>query len=160
MKGKRTDLGDSHCGIARSLQVVGDWWTLLIVRDAFKGKVRFGEFQKSLGLAKNILSTRLKKLVDHGVFRIQPDPDAPASHRYLLTPKGEKLGITLVALWQWGEEHCFAPGELDYQLVDQSSAEPIAALHLATTGRKSVEAHGFRVGRKPGTRVGPQSHLP
>src|SRR3546814_2339992 len=71
MKGKRTDLGNADCGIARSLQIIGDWWSLLIVREAFQGKTRFGEFQKSIGLAKNILSSRLKKLVAEGIFRIE-----------------------------------------------------------------------------------------
>src|SRR3546814_5444820 len=71
MKGKRTNLGNADCGIARSLEVVGDWWSLLIAREAFKGRERFGEFQKAIGLAKNILSARLKKLVEHDIFRIE-----------------------------------------------------------------------------------------
>ncbi len=147
MKGKRVDLGDNPCGIARSLQVVGEWWSLLIVREAFKGKERFGEFQKSLGLAKNILSTRLKKLVDEGVFRIADDPGSPTSHRYVLTPKGEKLGIVLVALWQWGEAHCLGPGELGYGLVDKDSGQPIAPLKLATTSGLPLGPSDFRVVR-------------
>src|SRR6187399_611676 len=102
MKGKRTDLSSASCAIARTLQIIGDWWSLLIVRDAFKGQQRFGEFHKSLGLAKNILSSRLKKLVEAGIFRIEPDPESSLSHRYVLTPKGEQLCVVLVALWQWG----------------------------------------------------------
>jgi len=147
VKGKRVDLGDSPCGIARSLQVVGEWWSLLIIREAFKGKERFGEFQKSLGLAKNILSTRLKKLVDEGVFRIEDDPGSATSHRYVLTPKGEKLGVVLVALWQWGEEHCLGPGELGYGLVDKESGQPIERLKLTTTSGLSLGPRDFRVAR-------------
>lgn len=147
MKGKRTNLGDSRCGIARSLQIVGDWWTLLIVRDAFNGKERFGEFQKSLGLAKNILSARLKKLVDEGVFRLEVEPASAASHRYLLTPKGEKLGIVLVALWQWGEDHCFQAGELDYQLVDTASGKPLEKLRLSAEHQRPLGPRDFRVAK-------------
>jgi DNA-binding HxlR family transcriptional regulator len=145
MKGKRTNLEDSPCGIARSLQIVGDWWTLLIVRDAFKGAERFGEFQKSLGLAKNILSTRLKKLVEERIFRIEAEPGSATGHRYLLTPKGEKLGVVLVALWQWGEEHCFKPGELDYQLVDPASGKPLEKLRLAAEHQYPLGPRDFRV---------------
>src|SRR5512142_2587885 len=97
----------AQCGIARALQVIGDWWSLLIVREAFHGRARFGEFQKSLGLAKNILSARLKKLVDAQIFSIEPDANSSLTHRYVLTPRGEALYPILVALWQWGEENCF-----------------------------------------------------
>ena len=71
MKGRRTDLSRTPCATSRALEIVGDWWSLLIVRDALLGLQRFGEFQKSIGLAKNILSSRLKKLVDDGVLRVE-----------------------------------------------------------------------------------------
>ncbi len=103
MKGKRTDLSTAHCAIARSLEIVGDWWSLLIIRDAFRGHERFSEFQKNLGLAKNILSARLKKLVDAGIFSIEADPDSALSHRYVLTPKVNR-STRPRSLWQWGEE--------------------------------------------------------
>jgi DNA-binding HxlR family transcriptional regulator len=136
MKGKRTDLRQANCGVARALQIIGDWWSLLIVRDAFKGTQRFSEFQRSLGLAKNILSSRLKKLVDEGIFTVEPDRDSASSHRYVLTPKGEQLYVILIALWQWGEEHCFGPGELDIELVEKLEGQPIARLQpLSQEGR-------------------------
>ncbi len=128
MKGKRADLGQANCGIARALQIIGDWWSLLIVRDAFKGTQRFGEFQRNLKLAKNILSSRLKKLVDDGIFVIQPDPNSALSHRYVLTPKGEQLHVVLIALWQWGAEFSFEPGELGIEMVDKLEGQPIARL--------------------------------
>ena len=67
---KRTSLQDAECPVARSLDAIGDWWSLLIVRDAFDGIRRFGEFQRNLGMAKNILATRLRTLVEHGVFEV------------------------------------------------------------------------------------------
>lgn len=150
MKGKRTDLGNSRCGIARALEVVGDWWTLLIVRDAFAGRRRFSEFQRSLGLARNILSVRLRKLVDEGIFVIEPDPGSAQSHLYLLTPKGQQLGVILVALWQWGEEHCFAPGELDYRIVDSLDRQPLAKLQLASQDGRLLGPQDFRVESRHG----------
>jgi DNA-binding HxlR family transcriptional regulator len=73
---KRTRLEESTCPVARSLDIIGDWWSLLIVRDALRGVKRFGEFQKSLGIAKNMLTARLKLLVDEGILRFSPPPTA------------------------------------------------------------------------------------
>nr|WP_306914958.1 helix-turn-helix domain-containing protein [Rhizobium mesoamericanum] len=137
MKGKRTNLESSSCGIARSLDAIGDWWSLLIVREAFKGHQRFGEFQKSLGAAKNILAARLKKLVQEGIFRIEPDLDSRLSHLYVLTPKGKQLATVLVALWQWGEENCCEPGELKTTFADRVTGLPIPRLEVrASDGRE------------------------
>ena len=97
---KRHSLCESPCPIARSLDVIGDWWSLLIVRDAFSGKRRFSEFQESLGLAKNILCARLQKLVSHGVLKTAPASDGSAYQEYQLTDKGRDLYVVLVALRQ------------------------------------------------------------
>src|SRR5580700_10836952 len=80
---KRKCFDNSTCPIARTLDVIGDWWSLLIVRDAFLGKRRFCEFQKSLGLAKNILCVRLQKLVSHGVLTTGPASDGSAYQEYI-----------------------------------------------------------------------------
>ncbi|HHV68329.1 MAG TPA: helix-turn-helix transcriptional regulator [Ochrobactrum intermedium] len=148
MKGKRTDLGQANCGVARALQIIGDWWSLLIVRDAFRGAQRFSEFQRSLGLAKNILSSRLKKLVDDGIFVIEPDPDSALSHRYVLTPKGEQLHVILIALWQWGEAHCFGPGELGIEMVDKLEGQPLALLEPFSLGGRTVGPRDFHLAPK------------
>lgn len=76
---KRKSLEDAQCPVARTLDVIGDWWSLLIVRDAFDGVRRFSEFQKGLGMAKNILSTRLRTLVAHGVLETVPASDGSAT---------------------------------------------------------------------------------
>src|SRR5438270_1507589 len=104
---KRKSLCTEKCPIARTLDVIGDWWSLLIVRDAFLGKRRFGEFQKSLGLAKNILSSRLRKLVSHGILEAVPASDGSAYQEYTLTDKGRSLHIVLDALRQWGASCLF-----------------------------------------------------
>ena len=93
-----------ECPIARSLDAIGDWWSLLIIRDALLGRRRFGEFQKSLGLAKNILAARLRTLVDQGILTTAPASDGSAYQEYVLTPKGRGVFPILVALRQWSEE--------------------------------------------------------
>src|SRR6202035_498596 len=98
---KRKSLDTAKCPIARALDVIGDWWSLLIVRDAFLGKRRVSEFQKSVGLAKNILCVRLQKLVSHGVLTTGPASDGSAYQQYRLTELSRSLYLFLVALRHW-----------------------------------------------------------
>src|SRR3981081_1497072 len=100
---QRKSMKAAACPMARTLDLVGEWWSLLILRDAFAGKRRFSEFQRNLGLAKNILSDRLRKLVDNKILKVVPASDGSAFHEYVLTEKGESLFTILVALRQWGE---------------------------------------------------------
>src|SRR5258706_6046616 len=88
---KRTSLEQAECPVARSLDALGDWWSLLIIRDAMLGISRFGEFQKNIGLAKNILAVRLRTLVDQGILKTPPASDASAYQEYVLTPKGRRV---------------------------------------------------------------------
>ena len=134
---KRTRLEESTCPVARSLDIIGDWWSLLIVRDALRGIKRFGEFQKSLGIAKNMLTTRLKLLVDEGILRLQPASDGSAWQEYVLTEKGRALQTVLVALSQWGNEFLFAENECGTVLVDSEQRKPQRKLALiADDGRE------------------------
>lgn len=127
---KRKSMNDSACPIARTLDVVGDWWSLLIVRDAMMGARRFSEFQKNLGVAKNILSARLKVLAAQGILEAKPAADGGAHQDYLLTPKGRGLFPVLVALRQWGEEHSFKRKENYARLVDRQSRKPVQKLQI------------------------------
>ena len=132
---KRVSHKDSMCGVARPLDAIGDWWSLLIVRDAFDGSRRFGEFQKSLGLAKNILSARLRNLLAHGIMETVPAADGPYQE-YVLTEKGRGLFPLLVALRQWGEDFFFTPDEAHVLLVDKKAGLPVRRLELrAQDGR-------------------------
>src|SRR6266478_1218302 len=112
------------CPVARSLDTIGEWWSLLIVRDALSGIRRFSDFQKSLGLAKNILSARLKKLVACGIMEQVPASDGSAYQEYALTPKGRELFPVIVALRQWGEGYLFARGEKRFQVLDKRTRKP------------------------------------
>jgi DNA-binding HxlR family transcriptional regulator len=150
MKGKKTDLGTRACAIARSLSVIGDWWSLLIIRDALSGARRFGEFHKKLGLAKNILSARLRKLVEEGILETAPASDGSAYSEYLLTEKGEQLYLVLVALWQWGEKYSFAPGEQQVLMVDNKKHQEMAPLELRTIDGRRIGPRDY-TSRKIGT---------
>jgi DNA-binding HxlR family transcriptional regulator len=100
---ERASFEDMHCSVAQCLEVVGEWWSLLIVRDAFLGVRRFDDFQARLGISRNILNQRLKTLVDHGVFERVPYQDKPPRSEYLLTDKGRDLWHVLTAIRQWGD---------------------------------------------------------
>ncbi len=126
----RTRFDDSDCPVARSVDAIGDWWSLLIVRDAFDGSRRFGEFQRSLGVAKNILATRLRTLVDGGVLESVPASDGSAYREYVLTAKGKALFPVIVALRQWGERNFFAPDEPHSQLVDRRQGQRLRPLEV------------------------------
>jgi DNA-binding HxlR family transcriptional regulator len=93
------------CSIARSLDLVGDRWTLLIVRDLGLGLNRFDQFQESLGIATNVLTDRLNRLVDDGILERVRYSDRPERFEYRLTTKGEELGLVLLALMQWGDRY-------------------------------------------------------
>ncbi|MFD7876785.1 winged helix-turn-helix transcriptional regulator [Streptomyces sp. NPDC059766] len=146
---RKTDLSGATCPIARSLSDIGDWWSLLIVRDALAGMTRFGEFQRSLGCAKNILSARLAKLVERGVLTLAPASDGSAYSEYRLTEKGKALRVPLVALRQWGEEFLFEPDEERLGLVDKRDGLPVAALELRAQDGRSLGPDDVQVGTSP-----------
>ena len=93
------------CSIARGLEVIGDRWTLLVVRDAFLGLKRFQEFEEELGIPKKVLTDRLQRLVDDGIFEKRLYQERPERHEYVLTAKGRGLWRVLAQLMLWGDEH-------------------------------------------------------
>lgn len=135
---KRKSFEHESCPVARSLEAAGDAWSMLVVRDAFAGKRRFGEFVESLGIAKNILTVRLRKLVGLGVLE-QVAVEGSPYHEYNLTEKGRGLFLVLVALGQWG---C---GEASgFRLVDTKKGERVR-LELRTEGGKKVGLDDVRL---------------
>ena len=149
---KRTSLADADCPIARALDVIGDWWSLLIVRDALLGRRRFGEFQESLGLAKNILTTRLRTLVDRGILRMAPASDGSAYQEYVPTPKGRGIFPILVALRQWSEEFDEHPEEIATLLVDRDSGRPVKKLELRASDGRLLSASDTTLKARPPAR--------
>lgn len=100
---RRTSFAQFDCSIAQALEIVGDWWTLLILRDAFQGVRRFEEFQRDLGIARNVLTDRLNRLVEHGILERRPYQTQPPRSEYRLTEKGLDLYPVLISLMQWGD---------------------------------------------------------
>jgi len=125
-----TALSSAPCPVARTVDLIGDRWSLLIVRDAFDGMRRFSDFQRSLGVAKNILTDRLYGLVEAGILAREDAPDGSAYQHYVLTPQGQSLFPVVVALRQWGEQHLFAPGEPHSTLIDRRTGKPLPPMKV------------------------------
>ena len=136
---KRKPLDDADCPIARALDAVGDWWSLLIVRDAMLGARRFGAFQESLAISRNILTQRLRALVEHGVLQLTPASDGGAFMEYTLTQKGRDLFPVIVALRQWGEKHLFGREVCPTQLVDRGGGQPVRPLRVQAQSGRPLE---------------------
>jgi DNA-binding HxlR family transcriptional regulator len=129
--------------VARALDLVGDRWSLLIVRDAMDGVRTFTDFQRSLGVARNILSDRLRRLVAHGILAREIAPSGKRQE-YVLTEAGHDLFTTVLALRQWGERHAFAPGEPHSVLLDDTAAV-VPELQPASHGGQSLTDRNTRV---------------
>ena len=130
------DLSEMQCPIARSLERVGEWWSILILRDAFQGLSRFDDFQKSLGVAPNILTRRLKHLTDQGLFERRLYHQRPARYEYRLTDKGLDFFPVLMTLFSWGSRH-IPEEDLAFLLSDAASGkERQAVLVDARTGEQ------------------------
>jgi DNA-binding HxlR family transcriptional regulator len=127
---KRTRFEKADCPVARSMDAIGDCWSMLIIRDAMLGLRRFSEFQKHLGLAKNILTVRLRGLVANGILKTEPASDGSAYQEYVLTAKGRGVFPVMVALRQWSEDFAFAPDELSNIMVDRRNGRRVRKLEL------------------------------
>lgn len=124
---QRKSFGNMQCPIARSLERVGEWWSILILRDCFHGLKRFDGFEKSLGIAPNMLTKRLNGLVEAGLLERRQYNDRPPRFEYLLTDRGRDFRPVLQALLAWGNKH-FAPEGASVQIVNQETgqiAEPV-----------------------------------
>ncbi len=119
------DYEGQNCSVARALELIGERWTLLIVRDAFFGIRRFEQFQESLGIARNVLADRLARLVEEGIFDRVRYSEHPERFEYRLTQKGRGLNIALTALRQWGDEYLTAKPPV--ALRTRADAKPVVA---------------------------------
>ena len=123
-----TSAPSDTCPVGRAASVMGDRWSLLIVRDVMDGLHRFGDLQRNLGVARNILTDRLRRLVEAGVLATEPVAEGSAYQQYRLTDQGAQLFPLIVALRQWGEAHLFAPDEPHSVLVDAATGQAIAPM--------------------------------
>ncbi|WP_312947364.1 helix-turn-helix domain-containing protein [Agrobacterium sp.] len=135
---KRKSFREAECPVARTLDAIGDWWSLLIIRDAFDGISRFSQFQQNLGIAKGMLTTRLRDLVEAGVLGLAPASDGSAYQEYVLTEKGRRLFLVIVSLRQWGEDHLYQAEEPRSTLVETNTNHPVSRLELSSLSGKKL----------------------
>ena len=145
---KRFD--EMNCGIGRALEAFGDWWTLLIVRDAFFGARRFSEFERSLGIAKNVLSARLQHLVDHGIFERVDIGEEGERFEYRLTAKGDALLTVLTAMREWSDEWVFGRGNEPIVVRDRRSGKRVPKLRLTDADGRALARRDLRAEPGPG----------
>lgn len=145
---KRFD--EMNCGVAQALEAIGDWWTLLIVRDAFFGARRFSEFERSLGIAKNILSARLQRLVEHGIFERIDIGSAGERFEYRLTKKGEALLAVLTALREWSDEWVFGRGNEPLIVRERISGRRIPRLRVTNRDGRPLASRDLLAEPGPG----------
>jgi DNA-binding HxlR family transcriptional regulator len=141
---------NQRCSVASALSEVGEWWTLLILREAFFGTERFTDFQSSLGIARNILTARLNKLVATGILtrRLAPGRGNPCLYR--LTEKGREILPIFIALMQWGDRWINDGGNAPVRIVETATGEEIARLGVRASDGRPLAAREMRVVPGPG----------
>jgi len=138
------------CAIAAALNILGDHWTLLLVREAFYGSTRFGEFQRNTGIAKTLLSDRLFFLEEEGIFRKEDVGERGTRYAYYLTEKGRALETVMVALMQWSNEHVYGKGKEPVLLLDRASGRPVPAFRLRNRKSEPLGSGDFAFRTGPG----------
>jgi DNA-binding HxlR family transcriptional regulator len=125
-----SEYGTDNCSLMRTLEIVGERWTLLVLREALLGRRRFDDFQRSIGCARNVLATRLATLVEHGILRREPyrEPGSRRRDEYRLTEKGRALSTALAALTQWGDRYLADPAGAPIEVVHRECGDPVRAI--------------------------------
>jgi DNA-binding HxlR family transcriptional regulator len=136
------------CPIARSLERIGEWWSILILRDAFRGLTRFDQFQKSLDIAPNILTRRLTKLVDAGLLERRIYCERPPRYEYVLTERGRDFRPVMWALLAWGNRH-FAPEGASTVVINTETGEEADPVLVDRRSGKVMAEPGFRSAPRP-----------
>ena len=145
---RRKSFGNMQCPIARSLERVGEWWSILILRDAFLGLTRFDQFQESLGIAPNILTRRLKTLVEAGLLERRRYSARPPRDEYVLTQAGRDFRPVLWALLAWGNKH-FAPEGASVVIVDSQTGEQADPVVVDRNSGRPLTEPAFRSAAGP-----------
>jgi len=150
---QRTSFEDMNCSVAQCLEVVGEWWSLLIVRDAFLGVRRFDDLQARLGISRNILNQRLTRLVDNGVLERVPYQEHPPRSEYRLTEKGRDLWHVVTAMRQWGDRWA-APEGPRVQTRHASCGHVTEAVPVCSHCGERLDAHSLTAVPGPGAVTG------
>lgn len=139
-----------NCGVAQALEQVGDWWSLLVVRDAFFGATRFAQFEKSLGISKNILADRLHKLVEHGIFEKERLNEPGNRFDYRLTQKGRDLWLVLTAMRLWSDKWVFGREREPLVVRERDSGRRVAALLAVDEDGRPIDPGSLEFAPGPG----------
>jgi DNA-binding HxlR family transcriptional regulator len=146
---ERKSFAGMHCSVAQCLEVVGEWWSMLIIRDAFLGVTRFDQFQARLGISRNILNQRLARLVDEGILDKVVYSEHPPRYDYRLTTKGRDLWPVLTAMRQWGDQYA-APHGPPLQLVHESCGQVSEAVMVCSACGERLAPRDVRAVPGPG----------
>ncbi|MCU1459061.1 MAG: transcriptional regulator, HxlR family [Actinomycetia bacterium] len=155
---QRTSFEDMNCSVAQCLEVVGEWWSLLIVRDAFLGVSRFDDFQARLGISRNVLNQRLARLVEQGVFEKVAYQEHPPRYDYQLTKKGRDLWAVLTMMRQWGDKWA-APDGPPVELMHKACGKHMTVVPTCSECGKPLKSSAVRTVVGPGARD-PEHILP
>ncbi len=144
---KRTRFEDAPCPIARTTDLMGDWWTPMVMREAFLGRRRFDEFQKALSVSRGVLAKRLSRLVDEGLLEKRAYEEHPPRFEYLLTEKGRDFYPVLAAMWRFGEDWLWEEGtESPLQLFDRETGETVAPRVVDERTGEPIDVRQMRLG--------------
>ena len=155
---RRTRFDDATCPIARTSDLIGDWWTPLVMREACSGVRRFEDFQERLAIPRASLAARLDRLVDEGMLRREQYQESPPRSEYRLTRKGAEFYPVLAAMWRWGSDWLFDPADgsegdgsdpLTMQLVDSVSGDEIVPLVIDEHSGRPIDVRRVRLRRRP-----------
>ena len=143
---RRTRFDDAPCPIARATDLMGDWWTPMVMREAFLGRRRFDEFQRALSLSRGVLAQRLARLVEEGLLEKRLYEEKPPRHEYVLTRKGLAFYPVLAAMWRFGEDWLWPDGdETPLQLYDKDSGRPIRPLVIDENSGDAIDVRRVRL---------------
>jgi DNA-binding HxlR family transcriptional regulator len=147
---RRTRFDDWPCPIARVTDLIGDWWTPLVMREAFTGRCKFDEFQSALDAPRAVLTARLKRLCDEGMLDRVQYQTAPPRYEYRLTDKGRAFWDVLAAMWRWGSDWMWPDGELPpVVLKDRDTGRVVRPLVVDEETGEHIELPSLRIGRQP-----------
>jgi DNA-binding HxlR family transcriptional regulator len=148
---RRTRFDDASCPIARTTDLMGDWWTPLVMREAFFGRRRFEEFQSALDAPRAVLTTRLNRLCDEGMLQRVAYQDHPVRHEYRLTDKGRAFWDVLAAMWRWGTDWQWPAGDgPSVVLKDRETGAVVQPVVIDEHTGERLDIRRLRVGRPPG----------
>ena len=147
---RRTRFDDWPCPIARVTDLIGDWWTPLVMREALTGRRKFDEFQSALDAPRAVLTARLKRLCDEGMLDRVQYQTAPPRYEYRLTDKGRAFWDVLAAMWRWGSDWMWPDGELPpVVLKDRDTGRVVRPLVVDEETGEHIELRSLRIGRQP-----------